>query len=138
MLRGFCGINQGSFLFYVFKFVDISRTAFEVDISLYLISLSTALVCSIFQVWQIFQFLYLVCVKIPISLWRLKEPHGSKQMQNQLLSDEQLILPFWNPVTISFCTCDGFNLPGIMVIYYNFHPYRKKKINSEINFILLK
>lgn len=25
-----------------------------------------------------------------------------------------------------------------MVIYYNFHPHRKKKINSEINFILLK
>ena len=25
-----------------------------------------------------------------------------------------------------------------MVIYYNFHPYRKKKISSEINFILLK
>lgn len=62
---------------------SISRTAFEVDISLYLILHST-LVCSIFQVWQIFSFLYLVSVKTPISLWRWKTPNGSKGTQNHL------------------------------------------------------
>jgi len=50
VLRGFCDISQGSFLFCILSFVDVSRTAFEVIISLYLILLSTALVRSILQV----------------------------------------------------------------------------------------
>lgn len=83
---------------------------------------------------RLFSFLYLVYVKTPVSLWRWKTPNGNKRTQNHF---HQLILPFWYPMRISFCTSDGFNLPGIVVIHYNFHPHRKKRINSEINFILL-
>lgn len=53
---------------------------------------------------EVFLFLYLACIKRPTLLWRLKEPNGSKRMQNQPQGDVQLS-----------------NILKLTVIYYNFH-----------------